>query len=193
MSSQLSTLLGSETRAAVLASLFLAPDCELHVREIVRTTGFSPRAVSKEVDRLTNAGFLLERRSSNRRYLHANRDHPLFAPLKEILEKTVGIAPALSLALSGEQNITLALVFGSVASGAEKPASDIDLLIVGDMTLQRAVELTAPLQNDFGREICPIVMTADEFRKRVAEGEHFVTSILDGDRVELVGTLDEFV
>ena len=193
MPSQLSVLLGSETRGAVLANLFLRPDCEMHVRDIVRGTGFSPRAVSKEVDRLASAGLLLERRSSNRRYLRANTTHPLFAPLREILEKTLGIAPALKVALSSEKSITLALIFGSVASGVEKPESDIDLLVVGDVTLKRTIELTTPLQDSFGRAISPIVMTADEFRTRIVDKEHLVTSILDGDRIELIGTLDEFV
>ena len=193
MSSQLSALLGSEARANVLATLLLQPDTELHVRELVRVTGFSPRSMSKEVDRLTDAGFLLERRSGNRRYLRANTQHPLFRPIREILEKTVGIVPILRATLSEEPGIKLALLFGSTAAGSEKAESDVDLLLVGSVSLSRAIELTRPIQKTFGREICPVVMRTGEFRKRVGDKEHFISSVLGSETVTLVGELDEFV
>ena len=193
MSTQLFALLGSETRAAVLAQLLLRPDWELHVRELVRATGFSPRSISKEVNRLTGAGLLLERRSSNRRYLRANTGHPLFGPIREILEKTVGIVPTLQAALREKAGIRLALLFGSAATGGERPGSDIDLLIVGSVSLSRTIEWTRPLQERLGREICPVVMTASEFTKRVADKEHFISSVLDGKTVTLVGKLHQLV
>jgi len=193
MSSQLSTLLGSEARAKVLATLFLQPDRELHVRELVRVTGFSPRSISKEVDRLMDAGFLVERRSSNRRYVRANEQHPLFHAVREILEKTVGIVPTLRAALSEESGIKLALVFGSAASGSEKAGSDVDLLVVGSVSLSRTIELIRPAQEKLGREICPVVMRPAEFLKRVDSKEHFISSVLRSETVILIGELDEFV
>lgn len=177
----------------MLVRLFLYDNAELHIRDLVRATGFSPRSMTKEVDRLVHAGFLLERRSSNRRYVRANKENPLFRPVREILEKTVGIAPLLKAALAAERRIELALLFGSAATGAEKPESDIDLLVVGSVSLSRINEITRPLQQKFGREICPIVMATAEFRQRLAEKEYFVSSVVDGAKVNLLGSLDEFV
>ena len=193
MRSHLSTLFGSEARTAVLARLLLQPESEIHLRDLVRSPGFSPRSISKEVDRLTAAGFLLERRSSNRRYLRANTEHPLFGPVRELLEKTVGIIPALRASLDREEGIVVALLFGSAASGSETAESDIDVLVVGDITLSRVIELTRPVQDRLNRAINPVVMTARECAKRVEDKEHLITSILRHDHVELIGNIDELV
>jgi len=190
MPTVLNALLGSETRVAVLGHLFLRPDVELHLRELVRVTGFSPRSVNKEVDRLVDAGFLLERRSSNRRYLSANKGHQLFSELHNIIEKTIGVVPALTDALSKEKGIELALLFGSTAAGSEGPASDVDLLVVGSIALKRVLEVTRPIQDTIGREVNPVVMDADEFRQRRAKQEHFISTVLSGEIVTIVGELD---
>ena len=141
MPAMLNALLGSETRAAVLGHLLLRPEVEIHLRELVRVTGFSPRSVNKEVDRLVAAEFLLERRSSNRRYLRANKRHQLFNDLRNIIDKTTGVVPALTAALGKEKGIRLALLFGSTAAGSEGPASDVDLLVVGSISLTRESRL----------------------------------------------------
>jgi predicted nucleotidyltransferase len=190
MINALNALLGSETRAAVLGHLLLRPEQEVHLRELVRITGFSPRSVNKEVDRLVSAGFLLERRSSNRRYLRANKGHQLFKELHDIIDKTVGIVPAIEAVLAQERGIKLALLFGSAAAGSEGPTSDVDLLVVGSISLARVLKVTRAIQERTGREINPVVMDAQEFRRRRANKEHFISSMLDGPTLTLVGELD---
>ena len=177
MLNALNALLGSETRAAVLGHLLLRPEQEVHLRELVRITGFSPRSVNKEVDRLVSAGFLLERRSSNRRYLRANKGHQLFKELRDIIDKTVGIVPAIEAVLAKERGIKLALLFGSAAAGSEGPTSDVDLLVVGSISLARVLKVTRAIQERTGREINPVVMDAQEFRRRRANKEHFISSM----------------
>jgi predicted nucleotidyltransferase len=191
MSTALNALLGSKTRAAVLGHLFLRPETEVHLRELVRVTGFSPRSVNKEVDRLVAAGFLLERRSSNRRYLRANNGYQLFEEVRNIVEKTLGVVPALTESLSREKGIRLALLFGSVATGLEGPASDVDLLVVGSISLKRVLRVTRPIQDAAGREINPVVMDTREFRQRRDKKEHFISTVLSGEIVILVGELDD--
>ena len=175
---------------AVLGHLLLQPDEEIHLRELVRVTGFSPRSVNKEVDRLVDAGILLERRSSNRRYLRANKSHQLFNDLRNIIDKTIGVAPALAAALAEEKGIKLALLFGSAASGSEGPASDVDLLVVGSITLSRVLSITRPVQERIGRQINPVVIGMREFRQRRAKKEHFISTVLSGEIVTLAGELD---
>ena len=191
MPSTVTALFGSETRAAVLGRLLLAPDSELHLRDLVRATGFSPRAVNKEVDRLVEAGFLLERRSSNRRYLRANTGHPLYRPLRQILEKTVGIVPLLREALGTDERIVLALLFGSTAAATERAESDVDLLVVGPISLSEVLTLVCPVQETLDREISPVVMSEDEFQARRERKEHFLSSVLSGETLTLVGDLDD--
>lgn len=176
----------SKARRAILARAYLTPEQELHLRELVRLTGFAPRTVQREVDHLVEGGLLVERRSGNRRYLRANPAHPLFRPLREILMKTEGLVPVLAQAL-GHQGVELALVFGSFAAGTPTPESDVDLLIVGSIGLREAVRRLTPAQDTLGREINPVVWTRAELERRRSRRDPFIGRVLSGPRLFVIG------
>jgi predicted nucleotidyltransferase len=187
----LDALFGSKARVALLARLLLHPQDELHLSDLFRKTGFAPRSIQLEADRLVSLGLLRERRSGNRRYLSANIGHNLYAPLRQLLERTVGVAPVLRKVLGGDERITRAVVYGSQAAGEARHGSDIDLLIVGSTTLQEVLAITSPLQERFNLEINPVVMSEEEFRARRASQEHFISSVLDGPVLPLIGDLHD--
>lgn len=185
-------LLGPPARRAILATTFVAPGEELHLRELVRRTGLAPRSVQVEVDQLVGADLLLERRSGNRRYLRPNPDHPLFQPIQEIVLKTDGLATVLRDAL-GTEGVTLALVHGSLAAGIARASSDVDLLVVGSVGLREAARRLRPAHDTLGREINVVVWTVEEFERRRREADPFLTRVLAGPRIEVIGepgTLD---
>ena len=187
----LDILFGSKARVALLARMLLHPDDELHLSDLFRETGFAPRSIQLEVDRLVSLGVLNERRSGNRRYLSANIRHNLYDPLRQLLERTVGIAPILRNVLADNARIERAVVYGSYAAGEAKPGSDIDLLIVGSVTLQEVLQITSPLQDQLNLEINPVVMTEEEFRTRRSEQEHFISSVLASPIIPLIGNLND--
>jgi predicted nucleotidyltransferase len=179
-------LLGPEARQAILARTHFDPTREFYLRELVRLTGFAPRTVQQEVDRLVEGDLLGERRSGNRRYLRAQKRHPLFRAIREIVIKTVGLVDVLREAL-GDRDIDFALVFGSIAEGTEKSVSDIDLLVVGSLGLRETVRRLASAQDQLEREINPVVWTRKEFQHRLTESDHFLTRLLRGPRLMVVG------
>jgi hypothetical protein len=73
----------------------------------------------------------------------------------------------------------------------ENAGSDVDLMIVGDVTLDEVLALLAPVEKAIGREINPTVYTADEFKSKLQAGNRFLQSVLRGDRAMLVGDEDE--
>jgi predicted nucleotidyltransferase len=88
--------------------------------------------------------------------------------------------------------IEIALVYGSLARGAGAATSDIDLLIIGDVSFENVLGSLAKAQDALRREINPLVMTAVEFRDRAAKDDHLLGTILKspillvlGDRREL--------
>lgn len=187
----LTSLLGSRARGAVLARLLLHPEDELYLRDLASQTGLAPRGVQIEADRLVELGLLEERRYGNRRYLRANVGHTLFDPLRQLLERTVGVEATMRQALTGQEAIHLALLYGSYASGEAKPGSDVDLLIVGDLTLRKVVQLLNPVQRRLHLEINPIVMTEREFRRRRRTREHFIAALLKSRTISLVASPDD--
>lgn len=184
------SIIGSKTRAALLARTLLAPDKEFYLRELARLTGFSIRSVQQQIERLVAADLLHERRDGNRRYLRANVRSPLFKPLTELLLKTEGLVSVLRAAL-GEEGIDFALVFGSIAAGTPTAGSDIDVLIVGDLGLQEAVRRLGAVPDKVGREVNPVVWTRAEYQRRFSEDGHFLSTVLRGPRLMILGGMDE--
>ena len=176
----------SKARRRILAKTLLAPDREFYLRELVRATGLAPRTVQVELDRLVAAEILLERRSGNRRYLRANERHPFYRPLRELVAKGEGLVGVVREAL-GTDGVDFALIFGSVAAGTAKAESDVDLLIVGDLGLREAVRRVTPLYERLGREINPVVWTKAEFERRRDAGDHFLTNLLSGPQLQVIG------
>lgn len=181
-------LLGPPARRAILARTFLDPAREFHLRELVRLSGLAPRSIQVEVDKLVPYGLLLERRSGNRRYLRANEQHPLYAPVREIILKTIGLGDVLRSAL-GPTNIELAVVFGSIAAGTATAGSDIDLLVVGSVSLREVVRRLAPAQDTLGREVTPVVWTPAEFKRRRADHDPFLARVKGSALIPIVGEL----
>jgi predicted nucleotidyltransferase len=84
--------------------------------------------------------------------------------------------------------IRIGFVFGSVAAGTETSASDVDVMVVGDnLSLTDVVSAIAEAQREIGREINPSVYPTGEFCRKLAEGQHFVSSAVAGRKIFLIG------
>jgi DNA-binding transcriptional ArsR family regulator len=135
---ELTTLIGSKTRAEIFRLLFQRAGTELYLRELHRRTGLSIRPVQQELSKLAQIGLVKLRNDGNRIYYAANTEHPLFPEIRGLVEKTSGVSELLEEALAGP-GVELAFIFGSVGAGKARPDSDLDLFVVGDIGL-RTVE-----------------------------------------------------
>jgi len=188
----LETLLRSTLRVKVLGWLFSHPDERYFVRQLTSLVEEDSTNVSRELARLEKTGVLILTTEGKQKYYQANRQSPLFNELHGLIVKTVGVADILRSALAPSiGQIKVAFIFGSIASGAEGRASDIDLIIIGEVTFADAVSSLSKAQEILQREINPVVYSVAEFQKRVAEKHHFVTDVLHGDKIFIIGGEDE--
>ena len=187
----LAEILSSRVRAEVFRLLFGSTTPELHHREIVRRSGLSESAVRQELGKLTRLDLVNRRKDGNRVYYAANRDHPLFQSIREVVLKTIGLVDVLRPALS-KRGVQAAFVFGSLAKAEETATSDLDLMVIGNIGLRKLTSLLSGLSEQIGREINLHVMTQAEYRKRLTSRDHFVTRVLDGPKLFIVGTEDDF-
>lgn len=190
--SPLMDLLFAGTRQRVLAQLLLEPDADLHLRELARLTGSHAGTLTRELDKLTEAGLLQRTEQGNQVRYRANRDHPLFEDLAAIFRKTHGAAAVLREALAPMAGqIRVALVFGSMARGTQSAGSDIDLLVVGEVGFPNLVKALYPAQETLRREINPVLYSPTEFAQRARLGEAFVNEITGKPVVFLMGEKDD--
>jgi predicted nucleotidyltransferase len=188
----LSSILFTKTRRAVLSLLYGHADESFYLRQIVRMTGAGLGPVQRELKQLTDTGIIRRFVQGHQVYFQANPDSPIFSELKSLITKTAGVAETLQSALTPiADRIIIALVYGSIAKGEENQRSDVDLLVVGDVAFAEAVKALRSAQETLGREINPTVYPVDEFRSRIAEDHYFIRDILDGPKIFVVGDEDE--
>ena len=187
----LAQLLGSEARVKVLSLFLTHPDRDFYGREIGRLTGLLPRAVHRELTRLTSIGILQREERGNRVYVRINRRHPIFPELRAIFLKTVAVGDQIRGALADATEIDLAFIYGSVAANTDTPESDIDLFIVGETTLSSITPILSELEKPLGREINASVYKAAEVAMRKKEGDPFIGSVLGESKIFLIGTEEE--
>jgi predicted nucleotidyltransferase len=196
MHQSLPSLLFPEYRRRVLSLLLLRPDEALHGREIARQTGLAAGTITRELTRLAEVGLLKREKRGNQQVYSADTGGPIYAELASILRKTSGIAEVLVQALSPiAGKLRLAFVFGSVAQGRETSGSDVDLMLIGDISFREAVEILYPAQTTVGREVNPKLYSAQEFAAK-APVEPFLADILAKPKIFLIGNahdLEELV
>ncbi|NLC55949.1 MAG: ArsR family transcriptional regulator [Armatimonadetes bacterium] len=180
------------TRRAVLGLLFCHSERAFYLSEIVRSAGTGTGAVQRELDRLLAAGLVTRSRRGNMVFYQANRESPVFPALRELMVRTSGVAEVLREALVPlAERIRVAFVYGSIARGEERPGSDVDVMVIGDVSFGEVVSALYRCQENLGREVNPNVYPPDEWREKVAAGQGFVTTVLGEPKVFVVGDAGE--
>jgi len=184
----LETILGSKLRSKVLGWLFTHPDERYFVRQLTNLLREDSTNVSRELIRLEKTGILVSTKEGKQKYYQANKESPIYDELHGLIIKTTGMADVLrsALALSAGR-IKVAFVFGSIASGNEDKASDIDVMVVGDIPFGDVVSLLSPAEEKLGREVNAVVYPIAEFKNKVKEDHHFVKTVLEEEKIFLIG------
>lgn len=190
--SSLGTVLFGKTRRAILALTYGHPGESYYLRQVARSVGLGMGTVQRELRLLTASG-ILERTGQGRSvFFTANPACPIFEELRSVVSKTFGTTDSLRAALAPlADRIGVAFVHGSVAKGEQKAGSDVDVLIIGDLTFGEAVTALASAQERMGREINPSVFCPADFRDRVKSKNHFITSVLASEKLFLIGDVLE--
>jgi len=191
-SDSLSSVLFGKTRRALLGILFTNTDREFYVQQLIKAVGSGRGALQRELTNLEKAGIIRRFDRGNMVYYQVNSDCPIYEDLRSIVLKTVGIGDVLVESLSSlTDRIYSAFFYGSFATGDEGRSSDIDLFIVGDVSLMEVVKALGQAQEKLGREINPTIYPAPELQEKFKERHHFVRSVLDGPKQFIIGGSDE--
>jgi predicted nucleotidyltransferase len=186
-------LMFNKYRRQLLATLLLRPDERFHVRELSRMTGIPAGSIHRELKAMGEAGLLLRQRVGNQVFYQANPECTIYNELAAIFRKTIGLASLLREALSAlSSKIDVAFIFGSMASGKQKSTSDLDICVLGDMTMLEILKAMSSVQETLRREINPVVMTAGEFAEQLAKQDRFVLRVSNEPKIFVLGDQDEF-
>ena len=180
----------TKTQQRVLRVLFGQPERSFYASEVIRDASTGSGAAQRELARLEESGLIVTRRIGNQKHYQANAASPLFSELRNIVLKTVGLAEPLRDALKPvAADIRAAFVYGSVAKATDQGASDIDLMVVSDsLSYGEVFGAVDKVSRALGRNVNPTVYSAAEFSRRAKNENVFITRVLEGPKVWVIGS-----
>lgn len=184
----LSRALFGDTRLAVLTIFFRNPEQPLYLRQVIRLIGAGQGAVQRELKSLADAGILSTSRIGQQLFFRANPACPIYHELRSLIVKTSGLADVLRAALQPiAGRIRAAFVYGSFASSRENRASDVDVMVIGDVTFAEVADSLYEAQKTLDREINPSVYPVNEFIEKASETGGFIDRVLSGEKIFIIG------
>lgn len=179
-------------RRGILAATLMDPERWWYQSDLARHLSVHHATIQRELVRLSQAEILTTRRDGNRVYYRANRESPVFPELRALVTKTAGHAEILLAALKPAlPEIQVAFIHGSIAKGSERAASDVDLMIIGGVTLKAIAKAIRSAEEQLGRPINPHLYSAEDFALKTAASNHFLLDVMAHDKIFLVGDSDD--
>lgn len=180
-------ILRSALQGELLALLYLNPQREFSLTEAAGLCRASVKTLHHEVNRLSEAGFIDERRLGNVRLIRAGDPGPVRAPLTDLLAATYGPIPVLERELAGIAGVDRALIHGSWAArhaGVPGPVPhDVDVLVVGTADRDALDDAARRAEAVLHREVNVRRVSGERWRDPT--GDPFLTAVASGPMVEL--------
>jgi predicted nucleotidyltransferase len=172
--------------------LYRDPTREWYLSELARHLKVKPSSLQRELANLVEAGIFCKRADGNRTYYAAETESPIFNDLRGLFLRTAGLRDVLAASLeSHSDRIDVAFVYGSIARQDEHAGSDVDLMVIGRVGLADIALALKDAERVLLRPVNPSVYTRAEVAKRLAIGHHFLTSVMNGEKLFILGSKDD--
>jgi len=160
----LKSIITSETRIKLLLRFFLNPKSRGYLRQLAKDFGESTNSIRVELNKLSDAQILNSTMDGRNKIYCANKEHPLFEDIRNIVLKSTGIDKIISNIINKLGEIELAFIRGDYAVG--KDSGLIDLVIVGKQINQTELErVRRKTEGLISRKISALVLNPDEYLK----------------------------
>ena len=148
----LQSIITSKTRLNLLVKFFVNIANKGYLNSLANEFGESTNSIRKELNNLTNAGYLIKKEIKNKIFYSANRNHPLFETLQSIVHKHLGIEDILKRVLQNIGDIQKIIILGDYAKGID--SGTIEVLIIGNEINKKYVDDIQPkIENKIKRKI----------------------------------------
>lgn len=186
-------LFGSKTRVKLLHLFLNNPGNAFYVREITRLIDEQINSVRRELSNMLEVGIITSDSADNKLYYEVNQRYEHYVPFRAIFSdekmqtdsEPNGGAVGWRDLISELPGLRLAVCAGVLVKGS---TSDIDLLVVGDLSTAKLKNAIKQIEKKEARELNYSMLTYDEFYYRLSVRDKFITEILHGKHTVLLDT-----
>ena len=188
-STGLADALFTPVQQRVLGLLFGQPDRRFQGAELIRLANAGTGATHRLLQRLASCGLVRVDAVGRQRFYQANAAAPTHKELVALVRKTVGLREPLREALMPLANdIELAFVYSSVASGEDGASSEIDLMVVAHSldyaTLFNALQTA---EQALDRPVNPSIISPADWARKRRQKDGFIARVATRPRLLVIG------
>ncbi len=184
----LSTLITSKARVELITWFISHPGERFYYRQLIDILNASKQSIQNELNRLEKAGLLSSQKEGNIRFFWVNKNFILFPEIKSIILKTEGVGDELRKVFNNKRDIRSAFIYGSVAKNREDAQSDIDVMVIGDVSVDAVHEAIMRAAKQLGREINYSIFSPSDWKKQLTQKKTFVSNVIRDQKIFLIGT-----
>ena len=170
-------LLGSALKAKVLRELLAHPDEAYHIRGLAARANVDSGNLTKLLTQLVAHKFVLRLEDKRGVAYQINQRSPLYQPLRTVFMAANQLREDLRTTADNMEGAELVLLFGSVAKGTDTPKSDVDILVVGDLSSILAQAAFSDVAVKHNRDVNVMTVSASELRSDLQSGSQFWADI----------------
>ena len=186
------TVLFNKTCVLLLSFLYNNPKKTFYLREIARKIGMGVGTVQRELSKLVSADLVVRQAQGKQVYYEANPRSHVYNEMRGLIIKTFGLADIVKDTFNPFLNkIDHAFIYGSQANGTSTADSDIDLMVVGNISEMELHKAINKAEGKLDKAINYSLFTPVEFSKRKKEKNGFINRIVSGKKIMLVGDENE--
>jgi len=190
-SSTLKALFSSGTRITVLSHFFLHPGESYYLRQLDKVLQVPVGQLGRELRNLERICLLTSSVEGNQKRYVINQEFPFYDELRSIFLKTTSVGDIVRDSLSDLEGIELAFVYGSFAKAEEHPGSDIDIMVIGDVSDREVNRTISAMERKLKRTINYSLYERKEVRDRLRKKDDFIFAVFEEPHIVLVGSKND--
>lgn len=153
-------LISSKTRIKLLLKFFLNSTTTAYLRSLESEFGESSNGIRIELNRLEDAGLIESSASGNKKIFQANKRHPLFQEIHNILLKHIGLDQIIETVVQRMGDVRKVYLLGDFSRGLDSQI--IDLLFIGTFDIGYLANLVEKAEKLIGRKIRYLIYSEQE-------------------------------
>lgn len=177
MMEMLNYLLGGELKAKILKELVTHPTDAYNLESLAHAACVKSESLTGLLTELIAYKFVTKIEDKRGVAYQINEKSPFLEPLRQVFSAANQLADDLKAVSAAMTEADLVLLFGSVAKGTDTPKSDVDILVVGEMSAILAQAAFSDVSKKHNRDINVLTVTPSELRSDLSSGSKFWTEI----------------
>jgi predicted transcriptional regulator len=138
----LANLITSKTRLRLLVKFFINAANEGYLRGLATEMHENTNAIRKELNNLADAGYIVREEQEAKIIYRANKKHPFFSLLQQIVRKHIGLDDIIAAVVERMGKVNRVFLVGDYTKGID--SGTIEVVIEGDRVDQYYLEQLKP-------------------------------------------------